>query len=632
MSWFDNVAGSVRGVQDHVKDLQEGAVDRAQQMAEKAATNIQQMLSKLPHLMYTGKPPEPVKAAPFTASPINLPDLQYEAFGTVSPVPPIAFSLGSLPEIPPLQVDEFRPAVGALSLPPAPPSVAPPAQPGRPALDSVTIPPAPSLQRPPAPRLVDIQVPEFVFPSMPEFTAQEPQFAGSAISVVLSWVETPYRVAILDEQMQVLRRMWSGGLGLPPAVERALWERAAGREDVAAQREAAQAMTEFSGRGYTLPPGALLARVDDVRQQAALRKISLGREVLLKIADVQVENLRFACSQAIAAEQVLVSIWNASAERALQAARAQVDSELALLNAQVAIFNARQSAYATAAQVYKARLEGALARVQAYKTQLDAALAKGQINEQAVRIFEAMQRAMLSDVEVYKARMDGARLLQEVQKGRIDMYRADIQAWAESLQARKIDYDVYKTRVEGETAKAQMLEAQARAYAAYVQGKSQVAEVGIKNQQAAIAREELRLKEWQGRLDHAKAILQHQVAVVQANAEAHRTNTQRVVASAQAQATVADAKIRAHEAALRTNIAMFEAAMRRYMADQEQMVTNAKLQTDVLKSAAQMLSTMAAGAMAGINISASVAGNASISGNGSSSDSLNRNYNYNGEI
>ena len=441
-NWFDRAENSVRGVQDHVGNLQREAADRARDMSDRAAQSIQQMLSQLPRLLFQGQPPQPVQPAPFTASPINLPDLTRDAFGSVSPVPAGPFALGAIPDVPPLRVDDFTPAIGALSLPPAPPPLAVPSAPQRPAIAAVPLPAAPTLSRPAPPRLLDIQVPDFAFPPMPEFTASAPQFAGSAVSAVLAWTHTPYRIEILDEQMQVLRRMWAGGLGLPPAVERALWERAAGREDVAAQREAAQAMTDFSGRGYTLPPGALLARVDEVRQQAGLRKIALGREVMLKIADVQVENLRFACTQALAAEQVLVSIWNAGAERMLQAARAQVDAELALLNAQVAVFNARQSAYATEAQIYKAKLEGALARVQAYKAQVDAAVAKGQINEQAVRMFEAMHRAMLADVEVYKAKMDGARIAQEVQKGRIDLYRADIQAWAEQLQARKLVFEL----------------------------------------------------------------------------------------------------------------------------------------------------------------------------------------------
>ena len=627
-----NTASAVRAVQDHVMSLQKQAEGRASQMQRQAQASIQQILGLMPQFtLPSGQPPK-FELNPFQGTNIHLPDLGSAAFGTISPITQSAFSLGVIPQVQRLQVQAFMPAFDQLALPPAPAPLNVGAAPVKPVLDAVTLPPAPALQRPAAPQLLDIRVPDFQFPALPEFNAQAPQFHAPAISAVLNWQERPYRLEILDEQMDKLRAMWNGQLGLPPAVEQALWERAAGREDVAAQREVAQAMQEFSSRGYTLPPGALLARVDDVRQQAGLRKIGLGREVMIKAADVQVENLRFACAQAIAAEQVLVSIWNSQAERAFQAARAQLDGELALLNAQIAVFNARQSAYATEANVYKARLEGALARVQVYKAQVEAALAKGQINEQAVRLFEAMQRAMLADVEVYKARMDGARVAQEVQKGRIEMFRAEVQAWAEGLQAQKLRFDAYRTQVEGEKAKADMLDSQAKAYASYVQGQSAIMESDIKNQQAVIEKERLRLQAWQGELEQNRTIMQQQVAVVQANAEAHKANTARMVASAQAQTSLAQANISAHEAQMRTSVAAFEANMRAYIVQQENMVRLTQLQVEALKAVAQMQSTMAAGAMAGINISSSITGGASYSGSLQSSDSLNRNFNYGGVI
>lgn len=619
--WFPFVSPLVKDVQRHVMQSQDEAMDRAEAMSDKALKVIEAINQALPRLGMTGAPPQPVKAPDLRIGNINLPELGKEAFGTVDAPRTGDFVLGAVADVPRLQVDDFRPAFEALALPPAPPAFDPGAAPQKPVVTEPQLPPVPVLERPNRPQMVEIEIPDFEFPQLPAFDAKAPQFHGTAVSAVLQWTETPYELVILDEQMEVLRRMWAGGTGLPPAVEQALWERAASREDVAAQRETAQAMTEFSARGYSLPPGALVARVDDVRQQAGLRKIGLGREVLIKVADTHIENLRFACTQAVAAEQVLVSIWQQTAERAFQAAKTQVDSELALLNAQIAIFNAQQSAYATEANVYKARLEGALARVQVYRAQIDAAVAKGQINEQAVKMFEAMTRAMLSDVEVYKTRMEGARVHSEVQKGRIDMFRAEVQAWAEQLQARKLQYDAYKVQVEGETSKAQMLEAQSRAYAAYVQGRSAVSEVDIKNQQAAIAKQELRLRAYTAQLERDKLLVQQQTAVVQANAEAHRANTQRFVAAAQAETAVAEGKVRVHEATLRTNMAVFETEMKRYQADIEHAIRTAQLQVEALKGVAQSYATLAAGAMAGISLSASAGSSVGLSG--SSSENIN---------
>lgn len=112
-------------------------------------------------------------------------------------------------------------------------------------------------------------------------------------------------------------------------------------------------------------------------------------------------------------------------------------------------------------------------------------------------------------------------------------------------------------------------------------------------------------------LERDRTVIQQQTAVVQANAEAHRANTSRFVAEAQAQTTVAEANIRAHEAALRTNVAIFETEIRRYIVDGEKLIRSAALQIKALKTIAQTHATLAAGAMAGISGSAGMSGGVS---------------------
>ena len=364
----------------------------------------------------------------------------------------------------------------------------------------------------------------------------------------------------------------------------------------------------------------LVNRIDTIRTEGQIRKLGLGREVMVKIADTQIENLRFACTQAIAAEQVLVSIWTAIAGRAFDAAKIQLDSQLALLNAHIAIFNARQSAYATEATVHRAKLEGALAALQVMKMELEAELARGTLNEQKVRIFAEMNRALLTDVELFKARMQGAQLESDLQKNQVELFKIEVQAHAELLATDKIRFDGYESRVKGEVAKAGMLGAQAQAYSAYVSGRAAAADVKIKNQQSEVAIEEMKLKQFIAMVEKDKATMAAQVAGIQASVEGYKAGTARFVANTGVEIASATLQVQQSESMTRSSIALYQVEMQRSIADMEQMIRVAGIQLEALKGAAQMSATMAAGAMAGINISSSVSGGGSISATGNRTD------------
>ena len=609
----------VREIKQHVTEQQLDAITRANAARDAAKEAINDLARSLPALNLRGvTPPEVPKFPAAVPSRIDLPDLTQESFGSVTPIARDRFVVRPVSPVPGIDVDAFNPAFDQLQIPDAPTPQADPVFPVAPISHDIALPGKPQLQRPDMPNLVELVIPEFTFTPLTPFNDENPEFVGSSVSAVLQWRESPYQPVLMDEQIEVIRRMWAGGTGLPPSVEQALWERAASREDMAIARDVSAAAVEFSSRGYTLPPGALVARIDAVRSEGALRKQGLGRDILIQVSNTHIENLRFACTQALAAENMLISLWSQMAQRSLEVAKIQLDSELALLNANIAIYNAKQGARQNSANVRRLELEERAQELQVYRAALDGELAKGQINEQRVRVFSELFRAVQADVDLYKAEMQGAQLESELQRNEVEKYKVGVQATAELIQADKLRFDAYESRVKGESAKAGLLESQARAYGAYVSGKSTVAEIAIKNQRAELDLQELELRAWMGSLELDKATLQSQVAAITAAAEAHRTNTSRYTAQAQAQTAIAEVDQRAWESQVRNSIALYEAEIRKVIADMEQMIRVAGLQADGYKAIGQSHATLAAGAMAGISLGASVGADARTSASGSS--------------
>lgn len=616
---FESAPILVREIKDHVTGHQNELIARADATRDTAANMIRSIAESIKAISPDDAPAPLAPVFPRAREgSISLSELGGGSFGKISPVAQDRFTAHGVAPISKEDIKDFDPVFDNLAIPDAPTPRADPVFPDAPVFGEIALPVKPAGQRPNLPDLVELVIPSFAFTPLPPFDEASPEFEGSSVSAVLQWSEVPYQQTILEEEMAVVRRMWAGGTGLPPEVERALWERAASREDVAVSRDISAAATEFSGRGFTLPPGMLVNRIDAIRTEGQLKKQTLGRDVMIKVADTHIENLRFACQQAIASENVLIGLWSQMAQRGFEAAKVQLESELALLNAQVAIFNARQSAYQTAANVRKIALEERALELQKFKAELDAEISKGQINEQRLKVFLGLYDGLKADAELYKAEMQGAQLESELQRNEVDKFKAGVQAAGEMIQADKLRYDVYESRVKGETAKAQLLEAQGRAYSAYVSGKVARSEIDVKNQQAELQVLDLQLRAFLGNLERDKVQLQAESAAIQATAEAHRTNTQRYTAEMGAKAALAELDMKALDSETRNMIALYDVEIRKYSNAREQLIRVASLQSDGLKAIGQMHSTLAAGAMAGISLGATIGADAKVGANGNS--------------
>ena len=611
---------------DHVsivRDFVTGNLQNQLSYANSTRESVSNVLTDLsnfnPLLSFGGAPPAVPAINVSVDGSFTLPSINATSFGTVSPVTAQLGALGVIRDPVTVDITPFMPSIVGLTLPEVPQMTAPLTAPSRPVTSDVTLPEAPAIAKPAFPALESISIPAFAFPTLPTWTATAPEFSGTAVSTVLQWGEPTYQTEVMPEVVAKLREMWAGGSGIPAAVENAIWERAANREDLDTSRQISAAYTEFSSRGFTEPPGMLVARVDAIREESQIKKQGLNRDIAIKMAEVQIDNVRFAVEQGVAAENVLYNIWNNMAQRQFEAAKIQLDSQFALYNAQIALFNARQQAYSTEAQVFKTKLDAELARIEVFKAELEGELARGTLNEQRVKIYGEQIRALLSDVEVYKAQMQGASVQSDVNRNIIDGFKAEIQAYAERINADKVRFDAYDSQVKGELGKAQILDAEARAYASYITGVSAKADIGVKQMQADISRNEQILREYAARLDADKAKIQADVAKIQAGASAYTADTQRFTAQAGAEEAKARVEITAKEAEIRASLGLFDVEVRKYIADMEQMIRKANVQLEALKAAGQVGATLSAGAMAGINIGASLSGSGGVSASGSTS-------------
>lgn len=634
---FEEAYNSVENVDQIVKSRIDDASSTSQALQSTALSTIA-ALRGVNFNFNAGSPPSPPDIDPKIEVTVDLPPITPTSFGTIDSTMPNSPVLDGVPSVSSLQIPNFQSSIDSLNIPEPPAWTAPGAAPTRPSTGDVVLPDAPLLVMPQMPALVEINIPSFAGVNLPSFSATAPEFEGTALPGILQWSEPTYHPEILDEVLGIIRTLWSGGSGIPPAVEQAMIERALSREDMIANREIDSVAEEFSLRGFTMPTGMQAARTDQMRQDLALKKLSLNRELTIKFAEWQIENIRFGVQQAIAAENVYVNIFLNSAQRMFEAAKFQIESQLNIYNAQVALFNARMNGYQIEASVFDTLVKAELSKIEVFKAEIEAEVARGQINEQKVRTYTAQVQALQTEVEIYKARMQGAQVQSDVIRGQIEAYKADVQAYGERIQADKVRFDAYESQVKGEAAKAGIIDAEARAYAALVQGESSVADVDIKRAELIIQKNRSRVEAYIADIDAEKVKMQSQSAVIQVGAQAYVADTQRFAAKAQAETTKAQVQVAAKEAELRTNVSFYQAQVQAYIGSMEQLIRKAGLVVDALKAAGQISSTLAAGAMAGVHVGATLTGSGAVNASGaysevfsqSKSESKSENFNYDG--
>jgi len=159
---------------------------------------------------------------------------------------------------------------------------------------------------------------------------------GNELAAARSWVENA---------------ITNGGTGLNPAVEAQIWERDRSRLLRDAVRATDEAVAMWAARGYPLPPGALVGQVSRIDQDARDKIAQASRDVAIKQAEIELENIRFAIDKAIQLRTAAISAAGdyirtlaLGPQLGVQLAGSVIDAKAKLANVLTSFYQAKVSA------------------------------------------------------------------------------------------------------------------------------------------------------------------------------------------------------------------------------------------------------------------------------------------------
>ena len=421
-----------------------------------------------------------------------------------------------------------------------------------PAAPDLSIGAAPTLDfgvRPTVGAVADITFPDeisFSMPSAPSLMSlSTPTFAG--VNIHEDWMTkfdnistldlvapTPYSYALgpeyastlLSNLKTTLNSRLSGGTGLPEDVEQAIWDRARSRETSIALANEADILRTSEALGFPLPAGVIAAQTRDAQKGYYDKLSGLSRDVAIKQAELEQENLKQTIDAGMALEGKLIDYSYQLERLTFEAAKEQADNAIQAYNAQVEKYKALLSVYSIYSDAYKTIISAELAKVEVYKAQLQAEETKAQVNMTLVGQYKAEIDARMAFVEIYKAQIGAANARIGLEQAKLSMVGEEIRAYVAGIngetakleaykvgvQAKTVVADLYKSGVQAEMAKVELykagIEAQSATIAAY--------RAGIEAQMAGIEVYKTALQTDQIKAELYKLGIEAQMTTVQA--------------------------------------------------------------------------------------------------------------------
>lgn len=334
------------------------------------------------------------------------------------------FSEVALPGTPETVATPEKPALLNIELPTMPVT---PSIPGRPAFEVVPLPSNPVLPTSPEkPSLTTIAIPSI---TIPVYDVVEP-------SAGLDYTEDSYSSALNNLLISVVTNtLNNGGTGLGADVEAALWERARNRTELENERLFAETEEFFAARGYEIPPGVLTGRLLETAREINRNNQQLNYEIFIEQAKLAREYLQFCITTGTTLEGQEKEMFNAKANRLLEAAKAAVQVIIQMYTAKIEAFNSRLKSVEIEANVEKIKAEIAIS--------VNANLVT--IFQSEIEVFANQLKAIGFQVEVDKIR---AEVTISSNANLVQIYQSDIEAYANLLKAIAMEIEVSKIKAD----------------------------------------------------------------------------------------------------------------------------------------------------------------------------------------
>lgn len=485
--------------------------------------------------------------------------------------------------------------------------------------------PDPTVTLPSPPSLMGLDVVTFADFEIPTFDGVPPVLTIAAPTPI-NYVEgATYTSDLLDDVTESLKSAITDNTdtGLSAGTQQAMFDAARERE-YRTNADALMELERMEALGYAFPPGVYIDARIKLQTETAKTLSGVSREIMVKQAELRLENVMKSRELAISLESRWMEYTNQVYTRLFEAAKYQTEAQIATYNAQVQAYTARIEGFKATVAVYDAVIRGIEARIAQKKAQVEFEQAKVQINRILVETYQAEIQAAMSTLEIAKVQVEIIQTRAQVEKTKVDIFGAQVQAFVATVNAYTAEVEGYKANAEAQSAIENVFKTQVEAYTAQVQA-------GGTKAQALVQGYEAQVKGYEAKLDGYKASLQAMVEQARSASEFNQAVTAEYTALVQATSAYNQALTAQWQAIINEQIQVAEIGVKAAEANAQLQISQRQITMDAIKAAATILSQIGAAALNAIHFSntSNWGFSESISSSSSNATSTSENHNFN---
>jgi hypothetical protein len=478
---------------------------------------------------------------------------------------------------------------------------------------STSFPTAPITTLPPVPTFISLNLPTAPSLFLPIFDIYFPTSTLTIPTINFSFFENPYSDALLTSVKNELLIRLQGGTGLNPVVEAAIWNRGRDREQRASLQAERSLLIDRSSSGFSRPPGAVMAALEQVVQETQSKIIDLSREIMIKQAELEQENIKTTIQQTIALEDILMREHNNLINRSFEVAKYIQELSMDIFKLEVSLYNTKVEAYKSFTVAYTAKVQAELAKIEIYKGQLEGQKLISDINEQSIRIYVAQIDAVKTNVSVYTAMVNAVSEKLKAEAVKVEVFKSEIEAYSEQVKSKAVEYSSYSEQVKAEGLKVDVFDSQVKAFTSRIQGYAASTDAKTKILGAEVSIEELKIKKYQTDIDAFIKQVQADQIVYSSAVDLYKGQAEMYLADVGLDKARAELALKDSENVITQNKYSADISIQNAQINVEAYKAAYLAQLEAKKAAGTIYSQLAASALSGINVSASVSGQSQVS-------------------
>jgi hypothetical protein len=400
------------------------------------------------------------------------------------------------------------------------------------------------------------------------------------------------------------RRITEGGTGLPQNIETEIWNRDHERSEQQKRDSIDKAASEWAARGFDLPGGDVEGKILVIETEYMNKRLESSRDIAIKQAELEQKNVLEAINSSVTLEQAVITYTSGYWQRQLEFNKLSAEIAIKIFEANVKKYEMLIEKFKAQIQRFDTLVKAELAKVQLYTAQVDAAKAVVSFETAKIDIYKSQVQAYAVMVDAYKSRVQAAVARFEIEKVKLEKFKALIEAFVAQVNVKTSEYNLYNAQITGEKNKVDLYRGQIEAYRAQIEGINAQTQALTANLDATSKYNDSLAKKYGSEIEGYSALVKTEIGKAEVGMKGMEVQASNFNAITRAYEAIANLDVKEYDAQIQLAIAQAQIHLKNAEVELSNYEKVKSIAVEGLKGGSQVAAQMAAGALAAVSAQA----------------------------